>query len=99
MHGTTYCYHAGPVNSQLASHYFVTVCNNFDSIQGDGVKFYLEDDGSNKQKIAIFTYLSEEPINPSSNKYYLQLRKEDHSIVAITESKVESSQRFLFQFR
>ena len=75
-------------------------CTNFAiSIQGDGVKVYLEPDPNNRQAIAMFTYLDEDPVK--SNKYYLRPYTDDNSvsIIAELESDLGSSKRYIFQFR
>jgi hypothetical protein len=62
--------------------------------QGEAVKFYLEPDPTNNQKIAIFTYLNE-PIS-DDNKYYLQYNDDNISIVAVIGSQLPL---YIFQFR
>ena len=67
--------------------------------QGGGVKFYLEADPTDpdKERIAIFTYMDEQPID--ANKYYLQRFTNNSSIVAITGSQLGSAPLYIFRFR
>ena len=78
----------------------VYYCRNSAFItQGGGVKFYLEADPTDpdKERIAIFTYMDEQPID--ANKYYLQRFTNNSSIVAITGSQLGSAPLYIFRFR
>ena len=73
--------------------------NSAFNIQGGGVKFYLKADpmDPDKERIAIFTYMDEQPID--ANKYYLQRFTNNSSIVAITGSQLSSAPLYIFRFR